>query len=85
MTFSCVKMADKVVVQATSSGKSLSTKVKTTFSEERLHKDYFKTDIRQNAINRILLLMEKQGSPRQARNLMSTLAKNITLAGFSLS
>ena len=71
-------MADEVVVQATSSGKSPSTKAKTTFSEEETeklislwseeevqfncrHKDYFKRDIRQNAINRILLLWDKQG------------------------
>lgn len=80
MTFSCVKMADEVVVQATSSVKSSSTKAKTTFSEEETeklislwseeevlfncrHKDYFKRDIRQNAINRILLLLDKQGKP----------------------
>ena len=80
MTFSCVNMADEVVVQATSSGKSSSTKVKTTFSEEETkklislwseeevlfncrHKDYFKRDIRLNVINRILLLLDKQGKP----------------------
>ena len=80
MTFSCVKMADEVVVQATSSGKSPSTKAKTTFSEEETeklislwseeevlfncrHKDYFKRDIRLNAINRILLLLDKPGKP----------------------
>lgn len=27
------------------------------------HKDYFKRNIRQNAINRILLLLDKQGKP----------------------
>ena len=38
MTFSCVKMADEVVVQATSSGKSPSTKAKITFSEKETEK-----------------------------------------------
>ena len=80
MTFSCIKMVDEVVVQATSSGKSSSTKAKTTFSEEETeklislwseeevlfncrNKDYFKRDIRLNAINCILLLLDKQGKP----------------------
>ena len=27
------------------------------------HKDYFKKDVRQNAINRILLRLDKQGKP----------------------
>ena len=38
MTFSCMKMAGKAVVQATSSGQSPPTKVKTTFSEEETEK-----------------------------------------------
>ena len=86
MTFSCVKMADEIVVQATSSGKSPCTKAKTTFSEEETeklislwseeevlfncrHKDYFKRDIKQNAINRILLLLDKQGKVKPMTSL----------------
>ena len=74
-------MAEEGVVQATSTGKSPSTKAKTTFSEEETeklislwsqeevlfncrHKDYFNRDKRQNAINRILLLLDKQGKPK---------------------
>ena len=83
MKFSFFKMADEVVTVATSSGKSPSTKGKTTFLEEETeklislwseeevqfncrHKEYYKKDSRQNAINRIFKV-----SPRQARNFIA--------------
>ena len=36
------------------------------------HKDYVKNDVRQNAINRILLRLDKQGEPVKANMLQTS-------------
>ena len=79
MKFSCVKMADKVLIVGKS---ALSKKANTTFSEEETeelislwseeevlfnscNKDYFKKNARRNAINRTLLRLHFQYSVKQ--------------------
>ena len=69
----CVKMADEVVGKSRSNTKARTTfseeeteNLISLWSEEEVlfnsrHKDYFKKDVRQNAINRILLRRDKQG------------------------
>ena len=68
-----VKMADEVVGKSRSNTKARTTfseeeteNLISLWSEEEVlfnsrHKDYFKKDVRQNAINRILLRLDKQG------------------------
>ena len=71
----CVKMADEVVGKSRSNTKARTTfseeeaeNLISLWSEEEVlfnsrHKDYFKKDVRQNAINRILLRRDKHGKP----------------------
>ena len=78
MKYCCVTMADEVVVvvgKSRSITKARTTfseeeteNLISLWSEEEVlfnsrHKDYFKKDVRQNAINRILLRLNKQGKP----------------------
>ena len=74
----CVTMADEVVVvvgKSRSITKARTTfseeeteNLISLWSEEEVlfnsrHKDYFKKDVRQNAVNGILLRLNKQGKP----------------------
>ena len=80
----CVKMADEVVGKSRSNGSITKARTTfseeetenliSLWSEEEVlfnsrHKDYFKKDVRQNAINRILLRLNKQVSPLKANCL----------------
>ena len=75
----CVKMADEVVGKSRSNGSITKARTTfpeeetenliSVWSEEEIlfnsrHKDYFKKDVRQNAINRILLRLDKHSLPR---------------------
>ena len=72
----CIKMADEVVGKSRSNGSITKARTTfseeetenliSLWSEEEVlfnsrHKDYFKKDVRQNAINHILLRLDKQG------------------------
>ena len=74
----CVKMADEVVCKSRSDGSITKARTTfseeetenliSLWSEEEVlfnsrHKGYFKKDVRQNTINRILLRLDKQGKP----------------------
>ena len=78
MKFSCGNMADEVAIvdivgklrikAKTTFSEEVTDKLISLWSEEEVlfnchHKDYFKKDARQNAINRILLRLDKQGKP----------------------
>ena len=74
----CVKMADEVVGKSRSNGSITKARTTfweeekenliSLWSEEEVlfnsrHKHYFKKGMRQNAINRILLRLDKKGKP----------------------
>ena len=80
MKFSCVKMAEEVASgksKTASKAKNTFSDEETEnmislWSEEEVlfnsrHRDYFKNDARQSAVNRILLRRNKQGKPMKTK------------------
>ena len=90
MKFSCVKMAEEVASgksKTASKAKNTFSDEETgnmisLWSEEEVlfnscHRDYFKNDARQSAVNRILLRLNKQGKPMKTESKYTSSRHNL--------
>ena len=90
MKFSCVKMAEEVASgksKTASKAKNTFSDEETEnmislWSEEEVlfnsrHRDYFKNDARQSAVNHILLRLNKQGKPMKTESKYTSSRHNL--------